>query len=152
MDLLTPQCTSHIEQLADGDVGPIRHFGLVRAHWVIEPQLALINQLQNDCRCHRLGNAANAHVAVDIHWCMSRQVARPQRDGPRALAGIIHEDDGSRRLLLLHLREQQRLELGRKRRTPHRGRRLGWGALAEAQAETIRQINIDSAKTKRRVR
>src|SRR5215203_210836 len=90
---IVEETAGHVQELADGDVLSVRYLGLVVADRVVEPQLALVHQLQNDRPGKRLGVAADAKVVVGRDRGIVSQVRGPEGLAPRALPRDFDVDE-----------------------------------------------------------
>src|SRR4028119_739256 len=72
------EAAGHVQELADGDVLPVGHLGLVLAYRIVEPQLTLIYQLQDDRPGEGLGVAAYADVVIRRNRSIGLQVSSPK--------------------------------------------------------------------------
>src|SRR4028119_2506194 len=87
------EAAGHVQKLTDGDVLPVGHLGLVFAYRVVEPQLALVNQLQDDSPGEGLGVAAYAKVVVGRNRGVALYVSSSKGLAPCSLARDINVDE-----------------------------------------------------------
>src|SRR5919202_1452570 len=110
------ESAGHIEQVADGNVVAVRNLRLIRRHRVVEPQLAFIDQLQDDRPGKGLGDAGDPEMVIKPHWRLGRQITDLQSRIPGSLARHLDEDYRPWYPQLLHLCFDQWLERCLKRR------------------------------------
>src|SRR5918993_4610184 len=90
---MVEEADGHVQQLANGDVLPVWHLGLVFAYRVVEPQLALVDQLQNDRPGKGLCVAAYAKVVVWRDRGVALQVPGAEGLDQRSFARDIDVDE-----------------------------------------------------------
>jgi hypothetical protein len=118
---------------------PLRGGGQELRDGIVQVEPVLPGELEHDVGGDRLGDAADAHVVVELHRTATRHRGRAQRRTPGALARRVDEHEGARDLQLLHQRGDLRFERGGVRRwgllrgSDGSGRRRGAGGEGETE-------------------